>query len=489
MNENSNDHPDFTAYALGEASLEQSTRVRRRLAEDPDARADFDQLQKTIDALQQVPAPPRRALNPRQRETVLAMSQLKTLPPAALKTLRPMKRHQHPGWQVAKLAAAACVALGAFFVGQKFATPSSAGNSKMTVATESSSGETDIPPPSSSLRMETDHTPRRVDDIPPQVAMQSNFEAIAEKAVLPQPPLQQPPASALVPESAEKIAVTSTDAAKTPDAKVEVSGQAAPAKNPAAKSATSMVGFVMATDKTSSVFEFKPNSARRLPQANGLVLASPPPVNSVQQSKKTGKNLSPQPALQFHSWKAEAASCPWDTGRRLMRLVIQVPVNQAAFEVNEAPYTMQASFDSSLVKGYRMVAEKHIRPGADRNLSTRIVWYEFIPTEKFKASEQNPATIGEFKVLQPQGHKDGASNDGALALVDRGTAWEEAREDFIFETSMVGFGLLLQGKENIGALNHDLVLNLAEHSSSEPPKGERASFIQTVEQARNAAGL
>jgi Domain of unknown function (DUF3520) len=54
---------------------------------------------------------------------------------------------------------------------------------------------------------------------------------------------------------------------------------------------------------------------------------------------------------------------------------------------------------------------------------------------------------------------------------------------------MVGFSLLLQGSENIGGLNHKLVLDLAEKTKGEDPKGERAKFIQVVKQARQVIGL
>jgi hypothetical protein len=54
---------------------------------------------------------------------------------------------------------------------------------------------------------------------------------------------------------------------------------------------------------------------------------------------------------------------------------------------------------------------------------------------------------------------------------------------------MIGFSLLLQGTENVGELNHRLVLDIAQQSKGEDPKGERAKFIKVVKQAQSAAGL
>jgi len=46
-----------------------------------------------------------------------------------------------------------------------------------------------------------------------------------------------------------------------------------------------------------------------------------------------------------------------------------------------------------------------------------------------------------------------------LQIVDRGTAWTSARDDFLFESAIMGFGLLLKGDKDCGRLNHALVLD------------------------------
>ena len=88
--------------------------------------------------------------------------------------------------------------------------------------------------------------------------------------------------------------------------------------------------------------------------------------------------------------------------------------------------------------------------------------------------------------MQPRGN---TSTLPPLKIVDRGQTWNDSREDFVFETAMVGFSLLLQGTENVGNLNHKLVLEIAEKTKGEDPQGERAKFIQVVRQAQRVAGL
>ncbi len=99
-----------------------------------------------------------------------------------------------------------------------------------------------------------------------------------------------------------------------------------------------------------------------------------------------------------------------------------------------------------------------------------------------------PATLGVMEVVQPKGAVLPASSP-PLPLVDRGTDWNEKGEAFVFETAMVGFKLLLQGSENVGSLNHRMVLDLAQQSRGDDSNGERTKFIHAVQQAQKAAGL
>jgi hypothetical protein len=59
----------------------------------------------------------------------------------------------------------------------------------------------------------------------------------------------------------------------------------------------------------------------------------------------------------------------------------------------------------------------------------------------------------------------------------------------VFESAVVGFGLLLRGEEQKGALNHDLVLDLAKQGRGADATGEHGRFIRLVQDAQKAAGL
>ncbi len=116
MKPSPHDHPDLTAYVLGELNNVESARVRQLLAQSPEARAEHQRITQMVNALrEQAPPIPRRALNPRQRETILAMGQPRT-------SANPGRDHaRRIAWGVAKLAAAASVTAGAFALGMKYA--------------------------------------------------------------------------------------------------------------------------------------------------------------------------------------------------------------------------------------------------------------------------------------------------------------------------------------------------------------------------------
>ena len=83
----------------------------------------------------------------------------------------------------------------------------------------------------------------------------------------------------------------------------------------------------------------------------------------------------------------------------------------------------------------------------------------------------------------------GPFDSSRLQVIDRGYSLQNAREDFVFETSVVGFGLLLRGEDQLGSLNHGLVLNLAKQAKGADAGGERARFIRLVQDAQRATGL
>jgi hypothetical protein len=271
----------------------------------------------------------------------------------------------------------------------------------------------------------------------------------------------------------------------------EVAAQAV-APRPALTTANRLKSFTTAAAQPESTISLQPQSMRETPKPvprefAGQLLAAP-----IQEKPKTPvKNSAPrkpepQPPLAIHSWKAEIASCPWDTSRRLMRFVAQIPVDQDAIENNVRDYQISVKFDPAQVQAWRIITDKHMPPSNGGQLATRFAWYEIVPARGFSPRNDKPATLGTLDIVQPRG----AGHDSQpLRLLDRGLVWNDAREDFIFETAMVGFNLLLQGAGNTGNLDHRLVLELAEKSKDDDPMGERSKFIAVVKQAQKAAGL
>ncbi|WP_038169406.1 YfbK domain-containing protein [Verrucomicrobium sp. BvORR106] len=477
---NYEDHPDLTAYAMGELNAAQTTRVCQWLASSPEARAELELIQETLSVLQEAPSIPRRTLNPRQRETVLAMASAPARDAAVIPFATPAQPYRRPMWNAVKYAAAASLAVGAFVVGQKSAA--TGGHSPASPTLASSNEATTAQSAQATAAENLVATSTKVEPLdfvpvmaPPVVVAHESSAPVAmhvEAAV---------DGVVLTPEvraSAQLAAVAESPAGGNP------------ATRPAAP-AFSMKAFALAHKAQQDAISLQPKLLRpaKLPVPDefaGVKLASPLPGGQ-KPGPEPLRKPDPQPALNIHSWKAEIASCPWDSSRRLLRFVARVPVDQPGVEVNEANYQLLAKFDPFHVQGYRLVAEKHMPPTAGATLATRFAWYEIIPSRNFAATLDRPVTLGTIELTQPR--TANVANPTPLKILDRGQTWQDSREDFVFETAMVGFGLLLQGTENIGALNYKLVLDIAEGTKGADPQGERAKFIHGVRQAQRISGL
>jgi anti-sigma factor RsiW len=482
------DHPDLTAYALGELAPADAARVRNWLAQSPEAMAEFKRIQQTVEALQAAPALPKRALHPHQRETVLAMGQPTARPKNVVPFLgfrRPAGSgtRQNTAGRVVKYAAAACLVAGAFMLGQKTAT-------RMTPAVAS---DDDASNPET-------FTARVAPLKPSPVVLPATVQVAVAK------PQSHAPAGVapVVDESKDKapVAVASAPApvapvvvaeakVKAPVAPVAAAAKTSPPAGTQNSGSGSLHGFAQASVSAEAELTVRPQSIRprTLPVPHefaGVVLASPLPPDGKLAPAPAQSKPEAQPALEIHTWKAEFASCPWDSNRRLMRLVVQLPVEQPGIESNDRDYTLVAKFDPFQVQGFRLVTEKQMRPTGLGTQATCFAWYEIIPTRNFNPSLEKPVTVGSVSIEQPRG---ATSNLAPLKLVDKGLAWKDAREDFVFETAMIGWNMLLNGTENIGGLNSKFVLDLAEQTRGEDARGERTKFINAVKQAQRAVGM
>ena len=480
MNPQDFNPPDLTAYALGELPPKEAARVRQYLDQTPEARAELERIQTMVAALNQAPSIPARTLHPRQRETVLAMGQAPAVPVATTSRssrvvpFRPPQSrvpYARPAgsvtWTVFKYAAAAALTVGAFVLGQRTATSLDGG----LLASNSASNKDLVDQPATHVVLEGTAAAPVIGEPVVVASNQTPVPAAAAAQILGS---SRP---STVPKSI--VAVASV---------VERTGPVTAPAAPAPLGAPSLKGFASTASSTESRFNVTPKLLRRPPMPRefaDVVLASPLPPNAKPEPQRKPE---PQPALQVHSWKAEIASCPWDPSRRLMRFVAQLPVEQNGIQHQEQDYKLVAKFDPFQVQGFRLVGEKHMPPNSGGTQATRFAWYEIVPNRNFNPSPDRPVTIGTISLEQPRGAQN-AADSSPLKIVDRGVGWQEAREDFAFETAMVGWSLLLQGTENTGNLNYKLVLDLAEQNRGEDPKGERAKFIQVVKQAQRSVGL
>jgi anti-sigma factor RsiW len=480
MNPQDYDHPDLTAYALGELDPAEAERVRNWLTQSPEAKAEFERVQHVLGFLQDAPTLPKRSLNSRQRETVLTMGQI----PAQVsrpKNVVPFLGFRRPAgsgtrpsalWQGVKYAAAACLVAGAFMMGQRTSnriTPLV--TTKDVPTAETPQVDLKTPQPKVAPAPET-----------PQIAV---TPAPAPKPAEVTPPKSEAPARAVATAPSVPPAAAGPKASPAPNTAPQPT---APASAPvvAAKPAPSAEGFYLPAKSPEAILQLEPKAIRPLPVPHefaGVVLASPMAPDVKPESKP--EKPEAQPALNL-SWKAEIATCPWDAGRRLMRVVAQIPVDQPGIENFDTSYPLVVKFDPFQVQGYRLVTEKYLRASAGNTQATRFAWYEIIPARNFNASAEKPVTIGTITIEQPRGTN---SDVPPLKLSDRGLTWSDWGEAFGFETAMIGWNMLLKGTENIGGLNSKIVLDLAEKTRGDDSKGERVKFINAVKQAQRAVGM
>lgn len=483
MNSQDFNPPDLTAYALGELPPNEAARVKQYLDQSPEARAELERIQTMVSALSQAPAIPVRSLHPRQRETVLALGQSPAVAvaPAPRSRVVPFRPPQsrvpyarpaaNVGWTVFKYAAAAALTVGAFVLGQKTANSLNYGEF---------------------LSSNTGALKDLIDQPVSHPVVGGTASASAAEPM--EPAITATPGTPIPSVTAAQISGSSrlSTFPKTVVAMANVVAHqqppAAAPVTPAHSSSPSLRGFASTASLTESRINVTPKLLRVPPMPRefaDVVLASPLPANAKPEPQRKPE---PQPALQVHFWKAEIASCPWDPSRRLMRFVAQLPVEQNGIQHQEQDYKLVAKFDPFHVQGFRLVGEKHMPPGSGGTQATRFAWYEIVPNRNFNPTQDRPVTVGTISIEQPRGAQSSADS-APLKIVDRGIGWQDTREDFAFETAMVGWSLLLQGTENTGSLNYKLVLDLAEQNRGEDPKGERAKFIQIVRQAQRSAGL
>ncbi|WP_395740272.1 YfbK domain-containing protein [Prosthecobacter sp.] len=473
---NPQDNPHFTAYALGELSAEEAKAMHDLLATTPAAAHELEQIEAVTDALRHGAPIPQSRLTHEQRHAVLHPANL----PRRIQPMlprQPAKRPQPVFWPVVgsmvKIAAVIALTGAAFMVGWSYGP-------EMKSAAQMASAQTKADAPA--VAVETQGVAKKPAPAPVVVVE-------AAKPVTP----QIKPAVAVAAVEKPEVQVTPAPAVK----EMVVAQMPSMKELPSATGGTGYklgftlpaghAAFVSTTKQAADQFSLHPSQIKPLAsKAKSQALASPQTAGSKSERK-------PERAsdLYIHSWQAEVAACPWNAANRLLRIVIQLPADQPAVLNAESRFPLQVSFDPANVKQFRMLCERHLAAAELRSAGTHVLWYEFQPNGNGEASHDSNRQIAT--VMLPNAHFTsqtvGPFDSSKLQVIDRGYSLQNAREDFVFETSVVGFGLLLRGAEQLGGLNHDMVLNLARQSKGADVHGERARFIRLVQDAQNAAGL
>ncbi|MBE7498557.1 MAG: DUF3520 domain-containing protein [Verrucomicrobiaceae bacterium] len=479
---NPQDNPQFTAYALGELDFGQAREIHDELQTNSAAAHELEHIEAVTDALRHGAPIPLARLTPEQRHAVLHPTHL----PRRMQPMMPRKpapRPQPVFWtgmgHLLKAAAVITLTGGAFLAGWRMQPQQS--------------GLAEVKAPKPPLPQPVPVEP--MVERQPVVVVEAPAPA-PEKVAAPAPkPLTPAPVVvAAAPPAPEKPKAAAAIEKPQSSQPVEVAESLKPV--PAAVGLGfsmprgAAAAFANTTRQPTAQYSLQPSLVRPpAPRRDPQVMASP---------VKPGTKVEEKPAkasdLLLYSWQSEIASCPWNPAHRLLRIVIQLPANQApVISSTDARFPMEITFDAGAVKQFRLLCERHL-PAADLSRAgTHVVWYEFQPNGAVESRESGRqiATVTVPKArfaVQPVG-PFGGTDSSRLRVLDRGYTLQNAREDFIFETAVVGFGLLMRGAEQTGSLNHDMVLDLATRAKGGDGPNDRSRFIKLVQDAQKVVGL
>lgn len=471
MTSPANDTSELTAYALGELQAHQASAIHQLLSACPAATSELEQIEAVTEALRQRAPIPQERLLPEQRHAVLYPAQIPRL--VVPMKPRPMVKKTARTWPVMgillKSAALITVTGAAYLAGRQVSLISS---------------RIDL--------VKSQLTPVKN---APVIAAQAKVEVAVEKptfvpavtitAAKPAPVIEKEPLAVIPVPPKSTVIVAQAAAAKAASEIIH----SAPAPTPVVPASVThlnrQLAFISTNQQTADLFSIKPADIRPQPikGKDKEQFASPlkgPAPKLEEKSQATG--------IYIHSWKAETSSCPWNPNTRLLRVTIQLPADQPA-ATSSMSYPLDVNFDRRNVREFRRLSERHLPAAELRSAGSQVVWYEFQPaTTDLNTAGKPIATItldqGRF-TTQTVGPFDASQ----LNVVDRGATYQNAREDFLFESAVVGLGMLLNGDHQCPDLNHQLILDLAEKSQGTDSSGERARFIRQLNEARRAAGL
>lgn len=494
MTSPANDTSELTAYSLGELQAHQAADIHRLLSSCPAAISELEQIEAVTDALRQHAPIPLERLNPDQRHAVLHPVQM----PRRIAPMqpRPVMRRPSAFWPmmqgILKTAAVVTVAGCAYWLGRHTdKTPGATGP-----AVTGNQKPVEVPTtPLTQPRTEALAATAAAASTPPEKRMTRTDEPGAmETPTAENTPRTAPPATT-TPQKAVAAAATSESVPRSQKPRTAATVVVSPPTSKATPSAHAVtrpnpeLAFVTTLKRDMDQFPVHPADIRPALTSSGKkeLMASPAPVGSSKATAET----KPRPAseIYIHAWHAEVAACPWNPATRLLRVTLQLPPNQAAAADSASAFPLRVAFDRRHVREFRRLCERHTPAASMDTSGTQTVWYEFQPASDEAIRSGRPIatiTLEKGRFTLPS---DGPFDGSKLSVLDRGITWTAAREDFLFESAVVGFSMLLRGDHSSPALNHQVILGLAEKGRGADSSGERSRFIKQVVDVRRAAGL
>lgn len=463
------DTSELTAYTLGELNPQQAGEIHELLVNCPAALTELEQIEAVTDALRQHAPLLNDRLKPEQRHAVLHPANL----PRRVTPMmpRPMAKKQSSTWPILnglmKAAALLTVTGAAYWAGHQTYKPAP------VIVIQP-------PLPAQPNQVRKDETPaskpstQMVSVAVPAEKIETTKVTVQTEPKIEKPKTPEPPKiTQTTPKQEARVVVGQASLVQTPVAVVRQSKD---------------IAFISTSRQEVDQYALSPAQFRPTPVKpnRDQNFASPVPVTGASEIKADVKARASE--IYIHSWKAEIVSCPWNQGTRLLRVTVQLPVDQPAATTAQS-YPLSVSFDRRHVREFRRLSERHLPAAELRSAGTQTVWYEFQPiSEDTQPSGKLIATVtlekGRF-TTQTVGPFDGSK----LNVLDRGAKWETAREEYLYEAAIVGLGMLLRGDHQSPGLNHQVIQTLAEKSKGSDINGERTRFLKQLAEVRRAAGL
>jgi hypothetical protein len=473
MNTNDPHSPDLTAYALGELDHANDRAVQDLLAEQPELRAEMDAMADFAHILQASAPVATVSLRPEQRQAILSgPERVREMVASATKA---RQRQRQPMLlpilsKVLRYSAAAAVVVVAFTLGQRSA-PGVVTSAPAPVPQKPSPAPTPARPAPQMVKVEPKPT------LPQPEAPKSNLPAPIVPVTLPKPPdapvvadVGKAPAA-----NAESQVVTVAEVKPAPAAEA-----------PSSKLTVALVNAFNTNQSPDNSFVLKPASTRPKVQVDSTTLSAPqvgqPKTLDVPQDRRV-------PALVIHSWRTEVFSCPWDKEKRLVRVALQIPGTQAASSADYS-YDFKVNFPATQVRSYRPLAQRAVMAADKDSAAWHSAWYEVVLNGS--GNSDQPRAIGAVALPNSKFTTEALAPFGSskLQIVDRGATWESVADDSLFESAVVGLGLLLESPSKPAGLTLDQIIALADKATKAGDRnGERARFLKLVRDMKKAAGV